>query len=78
MFFFKFEKIMIFFYHQKNHFTFLYESLPSQVLCAMLEFDIVASEDYKMQIVTTLQSTGTGKRKYANLCDEQIALRDLV
>ena len=49
-----------------------------QVLCAMLELDVVDNNDLKMQMVTTLQSTSTGKRMYAELCERQIALRELV
>ena len=44
----------------------------------MLESDVVESNDLKMQMVTTLQSTMTGKRMYADVCDRQIALRELV
>ena len=50
----------------------------SQVLCALLEFEIIESSDVKMQIITTLQSTTVGKRMYAQLCERQIALRELV
>lgn len=49
-----------------------------KVLCAMLECDVVENNDLKMQMVTTLQSTQTGKRMYAELCERQIALRELV
>ena len=49
-----------------------------QVLCAMLELDVVDNNDLKMQMVTTLQSTSTGKRMYVDLCERQIALRELV
>ena len=49
-----------------------------QVLCALLEFEIIESSDSKMQIITTLQSTTVGKRMYAQLCERQIALRELV
>ena len=49
-----------------------------EVLCAMLELDVVESNDCKMQIITTLQSTSVGKKMYAELCDRQIALRELV
>ena len=49
-----------------------------QVLCAMLEYDVVESNDLKMQMVTTLQSTDIGKRMYTQLCERQIALRELV
>ena len=44
----------------------------------MLEMDVVDNNDLKMQMVTTLQSTSTGKRMYADLCERQIALRELV
>ena len=44
----------------------------------MLEFDIIESSDTKMQIITTLQSTADGKQMYAELCEQQIALRELV
>ncbi|KAK3086918.1 hypothetical protein FSP39_025386 [Pinctada imbricata] len=48
-----------------------------EVLCAMLELDVVENNDLKMQMVTTLQSTSTGKRMYTDLCERQIALREL-
>ncbi len=44
----------------------------------MLEFEILESSDMKMQIITTLQSTSVGKAMYAQLCERQIALRELV
>jgi hypothetical protein len=49
-----------------------------QVLCAVLEFEIIESADLKMQMITTLQSTERGKRMYAALCERQIQLRELV
>ena len=49
-----------------------------QALCAILEFEIIESSDLKMQIITTLQSTTQGKHMYAQLCDRQIQLRELV
>lgn len=48
-----------------------------EVLCAMLELDVVDNNDLKMQMVTTLQSTSAGKRMYAELCERQIALGEL-
>ncbi|WAR11684.1 CMIP-like protein [Mya arenaria] len=48
-----------------------------EVLCSMLECDVVENNDLKMQMVTTLQSTQSGKRMYADLCERQIALREL-
>ncbi len=44
----------------------------------MLEYEIIESSDLKMQIITTLQSTSQGKRMYAELCERQIQLRELV
>lgn len=44
----------------------------------MLELEVVDNEDLKLQMVTTLQSTCKGKRTYAQLCERQIALRELV
>ena len=44
----------------------------------MLELDVVENNDLKMQMVTTLQSTSPGKRMYTELCERQIALRELV
>ncbi|ELT87321.1 hypothetical protein CAPTEDRAFT_168560 [Capitella teleta] len=47
------------------------------VLCAVLEFEIIESADLKMQMITTLQSTEHGKHMYAALCERQIQLREL-
>lgn len=47
------------------------------VLCAVLEFEVCESNDLKMQIITTLQSTTRGKHMYADLCDRQIQLKEL-
>jgi hypothetical protein len=44
----------------------------------MLELEVVENEDLKLQMVTTLQSTCKGKRMYTELCERQIALRELV
>ena len=44
----------------------------------MLEFEIIEGSDLKMQIITTLQSTSMGKSMYAQLCERQIALKELV
>ena len=49
-----------------------------QVLCAVLEYEIIESNDLKMQIITTLQSTPEGKQMYTQLCNQQIQLRELV
>ena len=44
----------------------------------MLEYEICDNNDVKMQIITTLQITSRGKRMYADLCERQIQLRELV
>lgn len=49
-----------------------------KALCSMLELDVVEGEDLKVQMITALQSTPSGKKYYAQLCDRQIALRELV
>lgn len=48
-----------------------------EVLCSMLELEVVESHDMKMQMITTLQSTCEGKRMYAQLCEKQIAIREM-
>lgn len=48
-----------------------------ETLCGMLEMEVIDNQDLKMQMITTLQSTCEGKRMYAELCDRQIALREL-
>lgn len=49
-----------------------------EALCHMLEFEVVEGEDLKLQMITALQSTCSGRKHYALLCDRQIALRELV
>ncbi|XP_055890578.1 C-Maf-inducing protein-like [Biomphalaria glabrata] len=48
-----------------------------EVLCAMLELEVVEGHDMKMQMITTLQSTCEGKRMYAQLCERQIAIKEM-
>uniref|UniRef100_A0A0B6YSR8 C-Maf-inducing protein PH domain-containing protein n=1 Tax=Arion vulgaris TaxID=1028688 RepID=A0A0B6YSR8_9EUPU len=48
-----------------------------EVLCAMLELEVVEGHDMKMQMITTLQSTCEGKRMYAQLCEKQIAIKEI-
>ena len=48
-----------------------------QSLCAMLDLDAVENRDQKLQIISTLQSTSTGLKMYAKVCQRQIALREL-
>ncbi|CAF3906067.1 unnamed protein product [Rotaria sp. Silwood2] len=46
-------------------------------LCAMLDLDAVENRDSKLQLISTLQSTSTGLKMYAKVCERQIALREL-
>lgn len=48
-----------------------------EVLCAMLELEVVEGHDMKMQMITTLQSTCEGKRMYSQLCERQIAIKEM-
>lgn len=44
----------------------------------MLEYNIIDNNDTQLQIISTLESTGTGKRMYEQLCDRQRELKELV
>jgi hypothetical protein len=44
----------------------------------MLEWELIEQEDQKMQLVSTLQSTPSGRDNYAALCQRQLHLRELV
>ncbi|XP_076321319.1 C-Maf-inducing protein-like isoform X3 [Tachypleus tridentatus] len=48
-----------------------------QALCAMLELEVVENKDMQLQIITTLQTTSTGKQQYAALCQRQMHLKEL-
>ncbi|XP_012941992.1 C-Maf-inducing protein [Aplysia californica] len=48
-----------------------------EVLCSMLELEVVEGHDLRMQMITTLQSTTEGKRMYAQLCERQIAIKEM-
>ncbi|CAF3664940.1 unnamed protein product [Rotaria sp. Silwood1] len=48
-----------------------------ETLCAMLDLDAIENRDNKLQLISTLQSTSTGLKLYAKVCDRQIALREL-
>lgn len=48
-----------------------------EVLCLMLEWKLVEGPDQSLQVVTTLQSTPSGKRHYQALCERQMHLREL-
>ena len=43
----------------------------------MLDLDAVDNRDQKLQLISTLQSTNTGLKMYAKVCQRQIALREL-
>ena len=43
----------------------------------MLDLDAVENRDSKLQLISTLQSTSTGLKMYAKVCERQIALREL-
>ena len=49
-----------------------------EALCLLLEWKIIQSEDQRVQIATTLQSTPTGSAHYAALCSRQLHLKELV
>jgi hypothetical protein len=56
----------------------LRESASCQdILSSILELNVEKDADYQLQIISTLQSTTSGKQKYAALCERQIALREL-
>ena len=44
----------------------------------MLEYNIIDNNDTQLQIISTLESTGAGKRMYEQLCDRQRELKELV
>ncbi|GFY75084.1 c-Maf-inducing protein [Trichonephila inaurata madagascariensis] len=48
-----------------------------RTLCSLLEFDLIEDRDFQLQTVTTLQSTNSGKRHYAVLCERQMHLRQV-
>ncbi|UJR36212.1 hypothetical protein I4U23_028944 [Adineta vaga] len=48
-----------------------------ETLCAMLDLDAVENRDNKLQLISTLQSTPTGLKMYAKVCERLIALREL-
>ncbi|GIY85374.1 c-Maf-inducing protein [Caerostris extrusa] len=46
-------------------------------LCSMLEMEVIDNKDLQVQMITTLQSTPSGKQLYASLCHRQQHLREL-
>ncbi|XP_065516625.1 C-Maf-inducing protein-like isoform X3 [Lathamus discolor] len=48
-----------------------------EILCLMLEYNIIDNNDTQLQIISTLESTNMGKRMYEQLCDRQRELKEL-
>lgn len=53
-------------------------AIAQEILCLMLEWRLINGEDQEMQVVTTLQSTESGRLKYNELCKRQEHLKELV
>uniref|UniRef100_A0A8C2MY98 C-Maf-inducing protein n=1 Tax=Cricetulus griseus TaxID=10029 RepID=A0A8C2MY98_CRIGR len=49
----------------------------AEILCLMLEYNIIDNNDTQLQIISTLESTDVGKRMYEQLCDRQRELKEL-
>ncbi|KAM9808201.1 C-Maf-inducing protein [Neosynchiropus ocellatus] len=48
-----------------------------EILCLMLEYNIIENKDTQLQIISTLESTRTGLHMYEQLCDRQRELKEL-
>uniref|UniRef100_A0A8C5T5B4 C-Maf inducing protein n=1 Tax=Malurus cyaneus samueli TaxID=2593467 RepID=A0A8C5T5B4_9PASS len=48
-----------------------------EILCLMLEYNIIDNNDTQLQIISTLESTDVGKRMYEQLCERQRELKEL-
>uniref|UniRef100_A0A3Q4AGG1 C-Maf-inducing protein PH domain-containing protein n=1 Tax=Mola mola TaxID=94237 RepID=A0A3Q4AGG1_MOLML len=48
-----------------------------EILCLMLEYNIIDNKDTQLQIISTLESTQVGFRMYEQLCDRQRELKEL-
>ncbi|KAJ8281224.1 hypothetical protein GJAV_G00065000 [Gymnothorax javanicus] len=48
-----------------------------EILCLMLEYNIIENDDTQLQIISTLESTEDGLCMYEQLCDRQRELREL-
>ncbi|MBN3315160.1 CMIP protein, partial [Atractosteus spatula] len=48
-----------------------------EILCLMLEYNIIENNDTQLQIISTLESTEVGKKMYEQLCDRQRELKEL-
>uniref|UniRef100_A0A8C8J517 C-Maf-inducing protein PH domain-containing protein n=1 Tax=Oncorhynchus tshawytscha TaxID=74940 RepID=A0A8C8J517_ONCTS len=49
-----------------------------EILCLMLEYNIMENKDTQLQIISTLESTPVGLHMYEQLCDRQRELKELV
>ncbi|CAK9813367.1 C-Maf-inducing protein [Anthophora plagiata] len=49
-----------------------------EALCLMLEWHLLSSKEAKLQIVSALESTASGKERYAALCQRQRNLQQLL
>ena len=49
-----------------------------EALCLMLEWRLLPNEEARLQIVNALESTESGKERYAALCQRQKNLQELV
>lgn len=49
-----------------------------EALCLMLEWRLLPNEEARLQIVNALESTPSGKTRYAALCQRQRNLQELV
>lgn len=58
--------------------TVMMDDVSVQILCLMLEYNIIENKDTQLQIISTLQSTQVGFRMYEQLCDRQRELKELV
>lgn len=54
------------------------QPIAQEILCLMLEWQLLHSQEQQMQVVTTLQSTNRGMESYRQLCKRQDHLRELV
>ncbi|KAG7468445.1 hypothetical protein MATL_G00143050 [Megalops atlanticus] len=48
-----------------------------EILCLMLEYNIIENKDTQLQIISTLESTQVGRSMYEQLCDRQRELKEL-
>ncbi|KAK9392833.1 hypothetical protein NXF25_016922 [Crotalus adamanteus] len=53
------------------------EDPRQEILCLMLEYNIIENKDTQLQIISTLESTEVGKKMYEQLCDRQRELKEL-